>query len=576
MKYSNRKPKHFLGASLAVGQLGFSAYNAIGQHRANKRMIAQQNKIIAENEEAQLYERNAADATAQANYGLNSNSKSFYAKGGRISGLRPITNSEAIVYGPTHNESNPKQGGTGVSVGDVELEGGGKDGNQPGEVLRQKDGESFVFSDRILADDKHTFAQIAQAITLQKGELTRKAESISKDMLKYQNDMKQSGSAVDASTIGRKYDKSKIDHTAVQQSIEALDGHLQQLQQLQLQKGISLGVYNEDGTPKDTTNVPADGQTVESQNQEQMAYGGRPRLATGGFDKFMSSANGQAATGLLQTGINLASNIMTAKAMSKLKTPKHIAMKSIDMEKANYSADKEAIKQNVEDTSQFAKDNYSNPNVALAIKQNAVIQSEKQLASVTQAEQNANHQIEYQNAQNRLAVTQQNDANYFADEMAALGKAQQDISNRQAITAGLSKDLGQVQTNYLEGKKDERIMNMYERSYSPGVSTRTNIAGSYGQDVLNSLESAKDQDSLTKLFDEHGITPADREAYLKTRFFRSTPASSVSTPASSVSTPQDPTYRVPNFFPKAANYFGTSGSDTLDMLSKFRKPIIYK
>lgn len=553
MKCANRRPKHFLGAALAVGELGLGVYSAISQYNANKKLVAQQNKIVADNERAQLYERNAADTNAQANFGTNSNSKSFYARGGRMAGMKPITDTESIAYGPTHNETNPSQGGTGIPVGNVELEGGGKNGNQPGEVLRQKNGEAFVFSDRILADSKNTFAQLAQNVTLQKGNLMSKAETVSSDMLKYQLEMKTSGSAVDASTLGRKYDKSKAEHKALQESISMLDNHLQQLQEMQIQKGIQMGVYNEDGTPKDTENVPADGQNVESQNEEQMAYGGRPRLAVGGFDKFMSSTEGQAATGLVNAGINLVSNIATANAMSKLKTPRHIAMKAIDMEKANYSADKEAVAQNLADTSQFAKDNYANPNVALAIKQNAIAQSEKQLSSITQAEQNTNHQIEYQNAQNRQAITQQNDANYFNDEMAALGKAQQDINNRQAIVAGVTSDLQKVQTNYLEGKRDEKVMSMYERSYAPGVSIRTNIAGSYGQDVLNSLESVNNQDDLTKLFDQHGITPADREAYLKTRFFRST--ASATQPVASGSTFATQT-RLPMTTTEMKKYYG--------------------
>ena len=156
------REKRFLGAALAVVKFGMGAYNMISQNNARRKAVEEQNKAIEEQNALQLNQRLESDNIAQRNFGSNSNMRSFYASGGRnISGVKQITSTEAVAYGATRNERNPQQGGTGVPYRNIEVEGGGKNGNQPGEVIKQNPDGDFIFSDRILYDDKHTFAQVS-------------------------------------------------------------------------------------------------------------------------------------------------------------------------------------------------------------------------------------------------------------------------------------------------------------------------------------------------------------------------------------------------------------------------------
>ena len=175
------REKRFLGAALAVAQLGMGVYSMISQNNAQKKAVEEQNKAIEEQNALQLNQRLESDNIAQRNFGNNSNMRSFYASGGRnVSGVKQVTSTEAVAYGATHNERNPQQGGTGVPYRNIEVEGGGKNGNQPGEVIKQNPDGDFIFSDRILYDDKHTFAQVAQGIVQQKGILQQNLQVILK------------------------------------------------------------------------------------------------------------------------------------------------------------------------------------------------------------------------------------------------------------------------------------------------------------------------------------------------------------------------------------------------------------
>lgn len=610
------REKRFLGAALGIAQLGLGIVGAISQAEAQRKAVEANNKAVAEMNAKQLDSMAQLDSIAQRNFTNNSPMNSFYANGGRhISGVKQITPTEAVAFGATHNESNPKQGGTGIPYRNIEVEGGGKNGNKPGEVIKQNSDGDFIFSDRIMYDDKHTFAQVAQNIVQQKALMQQTSIDIRNSMDRLNDAISKAGSAVKSSTISRDLEKVKTKDNEVKATLANLETQLKGLQDAQLQKGIQMGIYNPDGTPKNTQDVPPDGQTVEDQQQpqqeqQQMAKGGRlniprervdntrvninskvpvsnmtsdqlydramntngvnifeaiqrlvnldadqkkaddfenatnaqnirkkellrkiennnhPKMAKGGFEGFMSSNAGQGALGLLNTGINLISNINTANQMSKLKVPTHTMLKAPEVNKVNYSADREVIKESIVDASNFAKNNYANPNVAMTAKQRAISAGLKQEAQINQTEQNANTQIEAQNAQQRLNVDQINDQNFVQDQMMQLNKDQQDINNRQNITAGLTKDLQTVAGNYQKGIQEEKVLNMYERTYAPGVATRTAIAANY-KGALDELDNASDEASVNAIFDKYNMSQSDREAYLRTRQFKSMPTPSV-------------------------------------------------
>ena len=502
------REKRFLGAALAVAKLGMGIYNMIDQNNAQKKAVEEQNKAIEEQNALQLNQRLESDNISQRNFGNNSNMKSFYANGGRnVSGVKQVTPTEAIAYGATHNERNPNQGGTGVPYRNIEVEGGGKNGNQPGEVIKQNPDGDFIFSDRILYDDKHTFAQVAQGIVQQKGIMQQNLQVIRSAMDTVNNAISKAGSAVKSSTYSRELEKLKTKNNEANQNLQMLEQQLQGLQQAQLQKGIQMGIYNEDGTPKNTETPPPDGQTIEDQqpqNEQQMAYGGKPKFIAGGIDKFLSGNEGQGVMGLANAGLNLISNINTAKNMSKLKVPKHAALKSIDTGKVNYSADRQNIKDSIVDTSKFAEQNYANPNVALAMKQRAITAGLKQESELNQQEQNVNTQIEAQNAQRRLQTEQINDQNFVQDQMMQLNKDQQDINNRQNITAGLTKDLGNVITNYQKGVMEDRTLRTYGRLSADGVADRTELVGKYDVN-LNVMDDMSNPNELESYLSNKGV-----------------------------------------------------------------------
>ena len=283
-----------------------------------------------------------------------------------------------------------------------------------------------------------------------------------------------------------------------------------------------MGIYNEDGTPKNTETPPPDGQTIEDQqpqNEQQMAYGGKPKFIAGGIDKFLSSNEGQGAMGLVNTGINLISNINTAKNMSKLKVPKHMALKSIDTGKVNYSADRQNIRDSIVDTSKFAEQNYANPNVALSMKQRAITAGLKQESQLNQQEQNVNTQIESENAQRRLQTEQINDQNFVQDQMMQLNKDQQDINNRQNITAGLTKDLGQVLTNYQQGIMEDRTLRTYGRLSANGVADRTELVGKYDVN-LDMMDNFSNPNELESYLSNKGV-PSELVNYYKQKLEKS-------------------------------------------------------
>lgn len=92
-----------------------------------------------------------------------------YANGGII---LPNSNNTVVAYGRTHEQTNPMTGETGITYGNVEIEGGGYvNGRElPGEVVRATPYGDEVFSDSIPIDNKgRTVADYAKMISDRKG-----------------------------------------------------------------------------------------------------------------------------------------------------------------------------------------------------------------------------------------------------------------------------------------------------------------------------------------------------------------------------------------------------------------------
>lgn len=353
----------------------------------------------------------------------------------------------SVAYGATHEQQNNVDGGTGVPYNDIEVEGGGASGNKPGEVIKHEGDKDFIFSDRIPFDANNTFAQVAQKITKSKSNL----ENIRSLAIKEINDMTEetqySGSVPKKNTLERGISKHKFKLNSINAEIAKIDDDIEQLKQAQLAKGKELGLYDENGQPV-------------SENVEQ--------FNTGGFTKFMSSNEGQAMINLAQTGINLASNISSANAMRKLKTPKYIPIRTRNTPLVNLSASKSAIDDSFKNISDYAENNFSSPQAAAIIKQRAANQRLQGISQIDQQENQINTGIIDNNISRGIQVDSTNAQMQYSTDMAKLQKDMQDINNTQNIVSGLSSDIDQTATQLRQGVVEDKMMalNMLDKDES--------------------------------------------------------------------------------------------------------------
>lgn len=353
----------------------------------------------------------------------------------------------SVAYGATHEQQNNIDGGTGVPYNDIEVEGGGANGNKPGEVIKHEGDKDFIFSDRIPFDTNNTFAQVAQKITKSKSNL----ENIRSLAIKEINDMtaetQYSGSVPKKNTIERGISKHKFKLNSINAEIAKIDDDIEQLKQAQLAKGKELGLYDESGQPV-------------SEDTEQ--------FDTGGFTKFMSSNEGQAIVNLAQTGINLASNISSANAMRKLKTPKYIPIRTRNTPLVNLSASKAAIDDSFKNISDYAENNFSSPQAAAIIKQRAANQRLQGIGQIDQQENQINTGIIDTNISRAIQVDSTNAQMQYSTDMAKLQKDMQDINNTQNIVSGFSRDIDQTATQLRQGIVEDKMMelNMLDKDES--------------------------------------------------------------------------------------------------------------
>jgi hypothetical protein len=116
------------------------------------------------------------DTQRASEINFNDNTNIYARYGGRFAtgGLVQNSSNTQVAYGATHNQYNSNEGGTGVSFGNAEVEGGGDyNGRQyAGEVIHENQNSGQIFSNAIPVvggRNGMTYAKMAQLISNTKG-----------------------------------------------------------------------------------------------------------------------------------------------------------------------------------------------------------------------------------------------------------------------------------------------------------------------------------------------------------------------------------------------------------------------
>jgi len=605
--YGGAKPKYFLGAALGVAQLGMGIVNSIMQNNAQQKQVDEQNKLTERNDAIQMKQRLDSEGVSARNFGVNTPMTSFYAGGGKVGnriapdgqGIQQKTEDMSVAYGARHEQG-------GVDAGAVEVEGGG--GNQPGEVIKQEqDGSQFIFSDRIpIPGSNTTFAQVAQQLTAQKANIEKTIGAKLLDVDHLSISLNKSASIPRANADAHRISNTKVHIKSLEDSKQQIDGKIEQLKQQQLEVGKAAGLYNEDGTPKDTTDQVDPQQAIQqSQNEQQEFAGGgkslnnilkfkipsinqfdylnsnktktiNPLMDEGNnlflakedyankyepinedinlsgvsvvghklskpnnnnvtdintnnitpnfgnkLDNFISSNNGQAVMGLANAGLNFASNLATTANMAKLKTAAYIPVKNQDTPLINLSSSRQGVNDSVRSISKFAKDNYSNPQVAGIVTQNAQNNGIDKLGQINQQESSMNTRIIDENINRRMSNDYQNNNGLRQVNEDSLNNTLQNIKNQQTTGAALNKDLGDVLTNYRQGLSEQKMIDLYGHLNPRGVNDLLTLETKYGvnRDDLNNYTSDEDKHNFLM---SQGLSSDEADGYIYKSKYAST------------------------------------------------------
>lgn len=542
------KPKMFLGAALGVAQLGMGVYNMFAQNSAQKKQVAEQNALTSKNNAIQMTQRLDAEGVSARNFGVNTPMTSFYANGGKNGmtipadgqDLQQKTEDVIQVNGRSHAQG-------GVDAGNVEVE--------KGEMIRQKpDGSQFIYSHQLVNPQTgRSFGDDAKEITNQKATIEKQIGSKLLAMDKSSIALNKSASIPKANSNARAITSNKTKINNLEQIKQQIDSQLDNLEQTQLQVGKQMGLYNEDGTPKDTTSNSIE----ESQGKPQMKYGGyhtdiksglivqdsdfykTPEVQTNssdlhalakgdigttpktgfnfkGFgekaDRFTQSNTGQAVMGTASAAINLLGNVNAAKNMAKLQTPMYVPLKTQDTPLVNMSATRSGITESEKALNTYTKQNFANPQVAASVMQNTRNQSIDKLSQVNQQEDATNANIINTNISRRLGVETQNQAGLLQSQQAQYAKSSDDINNTQAVTAGLTSDLDKVITNYRQGVSEDKQISLYQSMNPKGVNDLINLEVKYGinRNELNAMDNTTKLNTLKN----KGLSDAEISYYM--------------------------------------------------------------
>ena len=415
---------------------------------------------------------------------------SKFANGGNA-GVTREASDMSIAYGARHEEYNPQQGGSGVPYGDIEVEGGGAKGNQAGEVIKHEGQQDFIFSDRIPFDNKNTFAQVAQAITKSKANLENLIRLASKEVNDEKAKINFAKNIPEKSTIERNISKKMFKVNQIKSEIAKINDEIEQLKQAQLEKGTAMGLYDEKGQP-----------VSEDVNEAQ-------EFSVGGF---LNSTGFTAGMGIAQTGLNLASNIISANRMKKLKTPSYTPVVAGQTGRVNMSADRNNVAQGMSSMSDSIDSSISNPQVALAYKNKIKSEGISQLSKINQDEARTNVGIEDTNISRNLQVDAMNNEGQMQAASMKLQKDMTDINNNQNIIRGLSSDINQIYGNIKSSENEKQLMNLRKSMAEDDVRRRYNLS-ELGIDPLQL--NNMDENSKIEFLLGKGVKEEDLYKYIK-------------------------------------------------------------
>ena len=415
---------------------------------------------------------------------------SKFANGGNA-GVTREASDMSIAYGARHEEYNPQQGGSGVPYGDIEVEGGGAKGNQAGEVIKHEGQQDFIFSDRIPFDNKNTFAQVAQAITKSKANLENLIRLASKEVNDEKAKINFAKNIPEKSTIERNISKKMFKVNQIKSEIAKINDEIEQLKQAQLEKGTAMGLYDEKGQP-----------VSEDVNEAQ-------EFSVGGF---LNSTGFTAGMGIAQTGLNLASNIISANRMKKLKTPSYTPVVAGQTGRVNMSADRNNVAQGMSSMSDSIDSSISNPQVALAYKNKIKSEGISQLSKINQDEARTNVGIEDTNISRNLQVDAMNNEGQMQAASMKLQKDMTDINNNQNIIRGLSSDINQIYGNIKSSENEKQVMNLRKSMAEDDVRRRYNLI-ELGIDPLQL--NNMDENSKIEFLLGKGVKEEDLYKYIK-------------------------------------------------------------
>lgn len=491
------KPKYFIGGALAIGGLAMSVASSIkkgkDQRKANNQAVAEQrenNRVSMVREYQDLLETDSINAN---NFANNIPQMGFYAKGGNIQGVQQEASDMSVAYGATHGQPSP-YGGTGVPYGDVEVEGGGSQGNKAGEVIQHGEDGDFVFSDRMSPDGEKSYAELAQELTYQKSgfeDLIRLGEE---DRKKNLMSLGKSDDSLKTKGMFKRNQNIDFKSNNIAKQIAEIDAKIEELKASQIQQGQAEGIYDEEGNP------------IEQQ-PEQMALGGFSKF----FDKYGSEIN--LASGILNTGVNYMTNKNTANAAQRMKIERSVPMKSITIPKISKSNEKAKVKSSEAAYNKYVEDNLSNPQSAAIAKQASRNVTTEQLGSIQQAEDTANTGIIAQNAGNNMHIQRMNrDADMRFQEM-SYQKGIADIDRTAKVTGVLMDDINSVIQGQMHLANQNKTLDLYGKMWTPSVNRE--VLGGTGSTPSTSANT--NSPGIASFQAKNlGINPMFEQEYLKT------------------------------------------------------------
>lgn len=388
---------------------------------------------------------------------------SFYAKYGGFFNRKKLANggdinnnssTTKVVYGNTHDQIDPKTGMTGVTYGDVEVEGGGKIGNRElaGEVIEQTPMGDRVFSDRLLIPGtRASYADIARHISNQKGLAEQEGKRLN-NLVKYDFKLidKSKTNKLKTGTHIRNTEKDMLRRNIQIGKIAHKTEQLDRLFDTQEKQATLMGLRDDNG------------------NNNQVANGGyifyRPKYRNAG----LIGTGVNAATSLLNFGAQMMSARAQERAIDwerKLPIPKQSKMDYIPID-VTYNANRELqdITNSMKNIEHYIINNTSSNPIARNALVNLMLKGMTAKNKVYETKYTAEKAARDTNITNRTNVNNQNRTIDYTNiineynKMTNLNRATSQINTQRWQAAmNLFNDVSDITHDYLYGKFGEKL-----------------------------------------------------------------------------------------------------------------------